>query len=167
MLSLPFRFSILLAGVVLASTFTLAANLDRFQSSHDIRVDAADKPNDVTCLNCSIYVSGEVIGDVTAINGHVILENGALVHGDTTTILGDIRLGANTSAGGDVTAIVGTVERDSQAAVKGDVTALQGGGWVFLVIILPLAIFGGLVTLVVWIIFWLVRRSSQNVPLAA
>jgi hypothetical protein len=128
----------ILSGLLLNASFIFAENHDRFQSNHDMRVDALDKANDVTCLNCSIYVSGEVAGDVTAIDGNIILENGAHVHGDTTAVLGSVRLGANTNADQDVTAVVGSIQRDSQATVKGDVTALDGGAWLFLIVIIPL-----------------------------
>jgi hypothetical protein len=157
----------ILSGLVLTASLTFAENHDRFQSNHDIRIDASDKANDVTCMNCSIYVAGEVAGDVTAIDGNVVMENGAHVHGDTTAILGNVRLSANTSADQDVTAVVGSIQRDSQATVKGDVTALDGSGWLFLIVILPLAFLGGLIALVVSVILWLVRRSNQRVPVAA
>jgi hypothetical protein len=156
-----------LSGLLLAASFTFAENHDRFQSNHDIRIDVSDKANDVTCMACSIYVAGEVAGDVTAIDGNIILENGAQVHGDTTAILGNVRLSANTNADQDVTAVVGSIQRDSQATVKGDVTALDGGAWLFLIVILPLAFLGGLIALVVSIVLWLVRRSQPRVPIAA
>jgi len=161
-----YKFTIL-ASLVLTASIGFAQNHDRFQSNHDIRVEAADKANDVTCLNCSIYVTGEVAGDVTAIDGNVILENGAHVHGDTTAVLGNVRLDANTNAERDVTAVVGSIQRDSQATVKGDVTALDGGGWLFLIVVLPLALLGGLIALVVSIVLWLVRRSNQRIPVTA
>jgi hypothetical protein len=166
MLSPTPRFMIL-ALLVLTASFSLAENHDRFQSNHDIRIDISDKANDVTCMNCSIYVAGEVAGDVTAIDGNVILEDGAQVHGDTTAILGNVRLGANSSADRDVTAVVGSIQRDSQATVKGDVTALDGGKWLFLIVVLPLAFIGGVIALVVSLIVWLVRRSGQRIPVAA
>src|ERR1700712_1038226 len=103
-----YKFAIL-AGLILTASIGFAQNHDRFQSNHDMRIDALDKANDVTCLNCSIYVSGEVAGDVTAIDGNIILENGAHVHGDTTAVLGSVRLGANTNADQDVTAVVGSI----------------------------------------------------------
>jgi hypothetical protein len=156
----------LLSGLLITTSFVLAQNHDRFQSNHDIRIEASDKANDVTCMACSIYVAGEVAGDVTAIDGNVVLENGAKVDGDTTAILGNVRLSANTNAEQDVTAVVGSVQRDSQATVKGDVTALDGGAWLFLIVILPLALLGGLIALAVSIVLWLVRRSRQSVPIA-
>lgn len=167
MLNLTYKLTMLAALVLTVSASAFAGNPDRFQSNRDIRVEVSDNANDVTCLNCSIYILGEVNGDATAINGNVILENGAQVHGDTTAVLGNIRLGANTSADRDVTAVVGSIQRDSQATVKGDVTAVEGGGWIFLIVILPLAFLGGLIALVVWLIFWLVRRSNQHIPVAA
>ena len=163
----PTRKLAILAGLVLTTSLVLAQNHDRFQSNHDIRIAAADKANDVTCLNCSIYVTGEVEGDVTAIDGNVILEDGAHVHGDTTALLGNVRLGANSNAERDVTAVVGSIQRDPQATVKGDVTALDGGAWLFLIVILPLALLGGLIALVVSIILWLVRRNQQRIPVTA
>jgi len=157
----------ILASLLLCASVGFAQNHDRFQSNHDIRIDASDKANDVTCLHCSIYVTGEVAGDVTAIDGNVFLEEGSHVHGDSTAIFGNIRLGANTNADQDVTAVVGSVQRDSQATVKGDVTALDGGGWLFLIVILPLALLGGMIALIVSLVLWLLRRSSQRIPVAA
>ena len=110
---------------------------------------------------------GEVRGDVTAIGGNVVLENGAQVHGDTTSIMGDIQLGADTNADRDVTAVGGAVRRDSQAVVKGDVTALEGQGWLTLIFLVPLVMLGGLLALIVWLVLWLVRRTNQRVPATA
>ena len=84
------------AMLLVASSYTFAGNSDRFQTNHDIHVETNDNPNDVTCFRCSIYVRGEVRGDVTAIGGNIVLESGAQVHGDTTSIMGDIQLGADT-----------------------------------------------------------------------
>lgn len=166
MLARAHRFGILTI-LILAASFALAEDHDRTQTNQDIRIDASEKANDVTCFNCSIYVLGQVAGDATAIGGNVILEDGAQVQGDTTAILGSVRLSANSSAGRDVTAVVGSIQRDSQSTVKGDVTALDGGKWMFLIVILPLAFLGGMIALVVSIVRWLVRRSNQRIPVAA
>jgi hypothetical protein len=161
------RLVMLTAVLACGSAYTFAENRDLFQSNHDIRVEPGDKARDVTCLRCSIYVRGEVSGDVTAIGGNVILQDGAQVHGDTTSVFGDIRLEPETSAARDVTAVGGSVRRDPQAAVKGDVTSLEGGGWLMLIVVLPLVIFGGFLALVGWIVFWLVRRNRQRIPVTA
>jgi hypothetical protein len=161
------KLVMLTAVLAFASAYTFAQNRDVFQSNHEIRVAPGDKPSDVTCLLCSIYVRGEVTGDVTAIGGNVILQDGAQVHGDTTSVFGDVRLEPETSAGRDVTAVGGTVRRDPQAEVKGDVTSLEGRGWLMLIFVLPLVIFGGFLALVGWIAFWLVRRNNQRIPATA
>jgi hypothetical protein len=166
-LRLTYQSSMVATVVLLVSGYTFAANPDRFQTNRDIHVDASDKPTDVTCFHCSIFVRGEVNGDLTAIGGNITLEDGAQVHGDITAVVGDIRLEANTMTERDVTAVVGTVRRDPQAAVKGDVTAIEGRGWLILVVVLPLALVGGLLALLGWIVFWLIRRNHPGVPVAA
>jgi len=155
------------ATLLVVSVYTFAGNSDRFQTNRDIHVETNDNPNDVTCFRCSIYVRGEVRGDVTALGGNIVLESGAQVHGDTTSIMGDIQLGADTNADRDVTAVGGAVRRDSQAVDKGDVTALEGQGWLALVFLVPLVMLGGLLALIVWLVLWLVRRTNQNVPVTA
>ena len=167
MLRLTCRLVALTAMLLAASAYTFAGNPDRFQTNHDIHVETNDNPNDVTCFHCSIYVRGEVRGDVTAIGGNIILENGAQVHGDTTSIMGDIHLAADTKADSDVTAVGGAVRRDSQASVKGDVTAMDGQGWLVLIFLVPLVLLGGMLALIVWLVFWLVRRTNQKFPVAA
>jgi hypothetical protein len=161
------RFSLLPAFCTLAifltpSTLLAAqANADRFQINHDIRIEPRDKVGDVTCLNCSIYVRGQVSGDVTTINGNVVAEQGAAIAGDVTTILGNARVENGTQVAGDLVAIGGTVRRDPQATVAGDVTSMgEGGGWIFLIFLLPFAFLGGIVALIIW----LIRRSRQPAP---
>jgi hypothetical protein len=167
MLRLIFRLVSMTAMLLVASAYTFAGNPDRFQTNRDIHVETNDNPNDVTCFRCSIYIRGEVRGDVTAIAGNVVLENGAQVHGDTTSIMGDIHLGADTNVDRDVTAVGGAVRRDSQATVKGDVTALEGQSWLLLIFVVPLVLLGGMLALIVWLVLWLVRRTNQRVPVTA
>ena len=167
MLRLICRLAAVTTMLLLASAYSFAGNADRFQTNHDIHVETDDNPNDVTCFHCSIYIRGEVRGDVTAIGGNIILENGAQVHGDTTSIMGDIHLAADTNSDRDVTAVGGAVRRDSQAAVKGDVTALEGQSWLALILLVPLVLLGGMLALIVWLVLWLVRRTNQNVPVTA
>ena len=160
-----FKLTVLTAALIVTSTVAFAENRDVFRSNHDIYVEPNESPRDVTCLRCTIYVRGEVNGDVTAIDGNVVLENAAQVHGDTTSIFGDVRLAAETTASRDVTAVAGTVHRDPRAVVNGDVTSLEGGAWTLLIVVVPLAILGGFIALIAWIIFWMVRRNEQRLPL--
>jgi hypothetical protein len=93
----------------------------------------------------------------------VVLEQGAQVAGGITTVFGDIRLQNAAQVGGDVVAVGGVLRRDAQASIGGSVTSMGGGVWTLLILLLPLALVGGVVALIVW----LVRRKRQVVPVAA
>ena len=138
-------------------------NPDRFQMNHDIHIQADEKVGDVTCVGCSIYVRGQVSGDVTAVAGGVIAESGASIAGDVTTIGGNARIESGSQVAGDLTAIGGDLRRDPQASVAGNVTTIGGHGWVFLIFLLPVAVLGGIIALIVW----LIQRSRRPVPLPA
>jgi hypothetical protein len=148
---------------ILPSAALAEANADRFQINHDIHIQADDQVGDVICINCSVYVLGQVSGDVITINGNIVVEQSATISGDVTTVRGNARLENGTQVAGDLTAIAGTVRRDPQASVGGDVTSMGGGGWVFLVFLLPFAILGGIVALIIW----LIQRSRPPAPVPA
>lgn len=151
--------------VFLVPSTSLAAETspDRFQMNHDIHIQADEKVGDVTCIGCSIYVRGQVSGDVTAIAGGVIAEAGSSIAGDVTTIGGNARVESGTQVAGDLTAIGGDLRRDPQASVAGNVTTIGGRGWVFLIFLLPLAVLGGIIALIVW----LIQRSRRPIPVPA
>ena len=162
------RFLVLCTVCVLAVLMTpsaalVEANADRFQINRDIRVQPDEEVGDVTCINCSVYILGRVSGDVTTINGNIVAQQGATIAGDTTAVRGNTRLENGTQVGGDVTAIAGTVRRDPQATVGGDVTSMGGGGWIFLVFLLPFAVLGGIIALIIW----LIQRSRRPAPVPA
>jgi hypothetical protein len=145
-------FSFFVLVILLAPSSALAANADRFQFGQDIRIQPDDEVGDVTCLNCSIYVLGRVAGDVTTINGNIVAEPGAAISGDVTAIRGNTRVENGSQVAGDLTAIAGDVRRGPQATVSGDVTSMDGGGWVFLIFLLPFAVLGGIIALIIWLI---------------
>src|SRR5713226_7093257 len=122
------------------------ANADRFQVNHDIHIQPEDQ-----------------VGDVTTVNGNIVAEQGATISGDITTVRGNARLDNGTQVAGDVTAIAGTARRDPKATVGGDITSMGGGGWVFLVFLLPFVFLGGLVALIIW----LIQRSRRPAPVPA
>jgi hypothetical protein len=136
---------------------------DRFQMNHDIRIQPDEKVGDVTCIGCSIDVRGQVSGDVTAIAGSVVAEPGASIAGDVTAIGGDARLESGTQVAGDLTAIGGALRRDPQATVAGAVTTMGGRGWIFLIFLLPFAVLGGIIALIIW----LIQRSRRPAPVPA
>jgi hypothetical protein len=160
----PLRALCLLVIFLTPSTILAAeANADRFQMNHDIQIQPDDKVGDVTCINCSVYVRGQVSGDVTTINGNIIAERGASIAGDVTAVRGNARIENGAQVAGDLTTVAGTVRRNPQATVAGDVTSLGGGGWVFLVFLLPFAVLGGIIALMIW----LIQRSRRPAPVPA
>lgn len=160
----PLRAFCMFAIFLVPST-SLAAETrpDRFQMNHDIHIQPDEKVGDVTCIGCSVYVRGQVSGDVTTIAGSVFAEPGASIAGDVTTIGGNARVESGTQVAGDLTAIGGDLRRDPQAAVAGDVTTVGGHGWVFLIFLLPIVILGGIIALIIW----LVQRSRRPTPVPA
>ena len=100
---------------------------------------------------------------MTTINGNIVVEQTGTISGDVTAVRGNARVENGTQVAGDLTAIAGTVRRDPQATVGGDVTSMGGGGWVFLIFLLPFAILGGIVALIIW----LIQRSRRPAPVPA
>jgi len=137
-----------------------ASSPDRTQFGSDIHVQAGEKTADVTCINCSVYVRGQVSGDVTAIHGNIVLESGAAVAGDITAIWGNIRTESGTQNAGDLTAVAGSVHRDPQSTSAGDVTALEGTKWLLAIIVPPIIFLGGVIALIIW----LVQRNRTSAP---
>ena len=128
----------------------------------DIHIQPDERVGDVTCILCSVYVRGQVSGDVTAVAGSVSIAPGGSISGDVTTVGGDTRLESGTTVAGDVTTVGGTLRRDPQASIAGDVATMGGSGWVFLVFLLPFAFLGGIVALIIWLIQR--SRRSASVP---
>ena len=154
---------ILAVLALLAAPALAQKGSDRVQFNHDIFVEPGQKSGDLTCINCSVFVRGEVAGDVTAIHGNVVVEQGSRLAGDVTVVLGDLRLQSAAQVAGDAVTVGGTVRREPQASVAGDVTSLGGAGWVILIFLLPLALVGGMIALIVW----LIARIQKPAPVRA
>jgi len=137
-----------------------ASSPDRTQFGSDIHVQAGEKTADVTCINCSVYVRGQVSGDVTTVHGNIVLESGAEVAGDITAIWGNVRTESSTQIAGDLTAVAGSVHRDPQSTSAGDVTALEGTKWLLAIIVPPIIFLGGIIALIIW----LVQRNRAGAP---
>jgi hypothetical protein len=78
-------------------------------------------------------------------------------------LFGKASIESDAQVGGDATAIGGTVHRDPEAHVGGDITSLAGDGWMLLIFFVPLAILGGIIALIIW----LVQRNRKPAPVAA
>jgi hypothetical protein len=140
-----------------------AQNSDQVHIGRDIYVQPQDKAGDLVCVACSIHIRGQVAGDAVAVAGSVVLEPGAQVAGGVTAVVGDVRLQTGTQIAGDAVAVAGTVKRDPQSTISGDVTSLGGTGWVLLILVAPLVLFGGVVALIIW----LFQRRRPVAPAAA
>jgi hypothetical protein len=160
------QFAVTLLVVVSAffSTPLIAEqNSDQVHIGRDIYVQPQDKAGDLVCVGCSIYIRGRVAGDAVAVGGSVILEQGAQVAGGVTAVVGNVRLQTGTQIAGDAVAIAGMVKRDPQSTISGDVTSLGGAGWMLLILVAPLVLFGGFVALIIW----LFQRRRPVAPAAA
>jgi hypothetical protein len=163
---MKYLFQILIPAVILALVSPVHAQktADITQFGRDIHVQPEQKVGDVTCFNCSIYVRGQVAGDVTAIFGRISIDEDTQVAGDVTTIGGDIRVGHRAKIAGDLTALAGSVNRQPDASVAGDVTSLGGVWWLFLIFGTPLILLGLVIAFVVWL---LQRRGTAPAPVRA
>jgi hypothetical protein len=157
------RISLVLFLLFATVPFATASDPEYTQFGHDIRIGPDQEAGEVTCIGCSIYISGQVSGDVTAIAGNVVMEGEGSVAGDLTTVLGDIRLNDTSKVGGDLAAVGGALRRQPGATVGGDVTALEGRAWVWLIVGPPVLFLAGLIWLVVWLLER--RRRPQPAPL--
>lgn len=132
---------------------------DRTHFGHNITIDTDEQVSEATCFGCSIRVRGHVEGDVTAFAGSVTVEGDGEVGGDATVFGGAMRLEKTAKISGDVTVFGGRITRDPSASIGGDVTNFGNPVWVVLIFILPLAVLGGFIALIVWLIRRLLRSS--------
>jgi hypothetical protein len=167
-ISIP-RQVLLLLFVLLASTVVWAVgdsngDTDLTRFGHDIHVPAGQGAQDVTCFFCSIYVRGNVAGDITALGGKIVFEAPVQIAGDVTTILGDITVAPGTAIAGDLTAVGGAIQRPSDAQIAGDVTPIRKGWWLTLLLVSPFILLGILIAAIVWLIQYM--RRPRGVPAA-
>jgi len=148
------------AGVFLAAQPDSSGGSERVQTGRDIWVQPNEKAGEATCFGCSIHVRGAVSGDAFAMGGKIVVELGGSIGGDVATMGGDIVVENGASVGGDAAAIGGSVRRAPQGVIGGDVDSL-GFSWLVLLILIPLAMLGALVALIIW----LVQRSRAKPPL--
>jgi len=150
--------------LLIACRFSFAAPEDsehgdpeRTRFGQNIYVAAGEHPQEVTCFFCSIYLRGQVSGDVTAIGGKVVLEEPAQVGGDVTAIVGDVVVGSGTKIAGDLSAVGGRLQRSPTAVIGGEVTPIQKSRWLTLLLVSPLVVIGVLIAATVWFVRYLRR----------
>ncbi len=139
-------------SMAVAVPMAMASTPEITQFGHDIRVAPDQKTGDLTCIYCSIYVRGQVAGEITAIRGNVVIEENGNVAGDMTAVLGNIRAERGANISGEVTTVGGAVRRHPEATIAGDVTAMQGVAWVYMALLSPFLILAGIIALIVWLV---------------
>lgn len=153
----------LIACVFVLGSFSTVAfaegSHDRTQFGHDISVGPNEETGEVTCFGCSVRVRGHVNGDVNVFAGSVTVEDQGEIGGDTTIFAGNLRLDREVKVGGDITVFGGRIHREPDSSVGGDVTNFASPLWIVLIFGLPVALFGALIALIVWLIRRLIRPS--------
>ena len=147
------RFAVLALTVAIISPAALAKNGNEItQFGRDIRIAEDQQASDVVCFNCSVYVRGQVSGDITTFHGNIIVEGKGMIAGDIATFLGDIRMDDGAQIAGDVAVLGGKIRRPPNARIAGDVTAFEGTTWVYMILLSPFLVLAGIIALVVWLI---------------
>jgi len=163
-LSVCHRILFLFLAAMLVSPQAFAkGGSDYTQFGHDIRIAEDQRATEVTCFSCSVYVRGQVSGDITTFGGSVVLDQGAMVAGEITSFLGDVRADENTKIAGDVTVMGGRLRRQPSTMIAGEVTTFQSRALVYLILLSPFVFLAGIIALVIW----LVRRNRRPTPVMA
>src|SRR5579883_1421049 len=101
----------ILATAFSASPAFAKDSSDITQFGHDVRIEADQTADQVTCFGCSVYVRGQVAGDITTFGGNIVLEDGGRIAGEVTSFWGDVRAADNTKLAGDITVMGGSLRR--------------------------------------------------------
>ena len=153
----------ILATAFSASPAFAKVSSDITQFGHDVRIEADQTADQVTCFGCSVYVRGQVAGDITTFGGNIVLEDGGMIAGEVTSFWGDVRAADNTKLAGDITVMGGSLRRQPTATVAGEVTTFQSRGLVLIILLSPFVVLGGIIALVIW----LVRHNRRSTPAMA
>ena len=151
-------------GLIVSAGAHADSSHDRTQFGHNITIGPNEEVSDATCFGCSIRIRGHVSGDVTTFGGAVVLEDTAEVDGDMSVFGGSVRLDKNVKVGGDVSVFGGRVRKDPEATVGGDVSNFSSPGWLVLIFVVPLLLFGGFVAFIIWLVWRLIKRPSLPQP---
>ncbi len=143
---------ITLFALAVPAAFASSNGSEITQFGHDIRIGEGQQADVVTCFNCSVYVRGQVAGEITTFHGNIVIEENGMVGGEVTAFLGDVRMDEGTQIAGEVTVMGGHVRRPPSAKIAGDVTVFQNSAWVYIMLLGPLVFLVGIIAFVVWLI---------------
>ncbi|MGA8272857.1 MAG: hypothetical protein WB919_14950 [Candidatus Sulfotelmatobacter sp.] len=153
-----------LVGLTLSTSAFAASKAEHTSIGHTISIGPNEETSDVTCIGCSIFIRGHVLGDATAVGGSISIEDQGQIDGDVTGVAGNVRLDKEVKVMGDVTVVGGEIRRSPESAIQGDVTAMGGRGWVVPLMLAPFVILGLLVGFVIWLVQRLQRPTAPAVP---
>lgn len=137
------------------------ADRDQVQFGTNIVVPAGSSVHDAVCFFCSVNAQGAIDHDVVVFFGDIHIathanhdvvdffgtvradDNTSIAH-DLVSMVGSIRLGENVTVGNDMVAMFGGVHAADSVSVAGN-RVIQP----FWILLVPLAIIGGIITLIV------------------
>jgi hypothetical protein len=152
---------LLLVFVVAFAARPAHADRDQVQFGTNIVVPPEGSVHDAVCFFCSVNAQGTIDHDVVVFFGDVHIaghanhdvvnffgtvraDDNAVIAHDVVNFFGGIRLGENVSIGNDMVAMFGSVHMADSVNVAGN-RVIQPA-WVLLI---PLLILGGIITLIV------------------
>jgi predicted acyltransferase (DUF342 family) len=129
----------------------------------DIYVESGERVGELSCIDCSIHVRGQVEGDVAAILGNVSLKPGASIKGEVAVIAGNLTVDSDARIGGETAVIGGVLHRAPNAYLGGEIVVMSGPLWTMLVFVAPVVFLFFFVVLIIWVVHLLRRRSATGV----
>jgi hypothetical protein len=154
--------AVCLLGAAFAAISTRAhADSDDVHFFDDIQIPAGSTAHDTVCFFCSVEAQGEVNGDMVVFFGDIHIagkadhdvvnffgsvsaDNNAQIGNDLVSFFGLVHLGQNASVGRDMVSMFGDVEAPDSVSVGHDRVAFP-----FWILLLPLILIGGIITLIV------------------
>ncbi|MBN9616645.1 MAG: hypothetical protein BGO25_11605 [Acidobacteriales bacterium 59-55] len=153
------RSLLALALLLLIVTPVALADQDRASFSSDITVSEGDVAGNVACAFCSVYVHGEVRGNVAVFFGNIKVDSSRGIAGNVAMLGGDLDLASDAQVGGNVAIAGGNTNLAPTAEIHGNRAVLPGRLWA-LIPFAPLLILIG----IIWLIVYLVRRNRYQFP---
>jgi len=142
----------------LATSFVRAES-NRASFSSDITIPEGEATGNVACAFCSVYVHGEVRGNVAVFFGNIKVDSSHEIAGNVAMLGGDLNLASDAQVGGNVAIAGGNTNLAPTAEIHGNRAVLPGRFWA-LVPFAPLLVLIG----IIWLIVYLVRRNRYQFP---
>jgi len=153
------RSLLALALLLLIVTPVALADQNRASFGSDITIYEGEDAGNVACAFCSVYVHGEVRGNIAVFFGNVKVDSSRGIAGNVAMLGGDLDLASDAQVGGNVAIAGGNTNLASSAEIHGNRAVLPGRLWA-LIPFAPLLILIG----IIWLIVYLIRRNRYQFP---